>query len=363
VAEKQISRGVAEEAVSGHALGIAATVATVTPIALVTLGFSLAFDSLLPRPQDMPLLIGFAIAGVLVAALTVCLLVLPLHWLLGRTGVRGGVRVLISGTMGAVPASALWLLLQMLSNDPLSRALVAFWPLTILAPGLLGAGVYCIANESKGSQLSPIRVDRGHPRAPRYSAAMHCGNELRASWRARWLAAIREIADLREQRATWLNPEAENPHYTFIECMCCYFDELRLNRDESYWARVEEGLLTIDEVAAVKPLHSMLSAYSAPTGDDCDHQAILSDPHGGLSLKRRSGRLAGCAISCASLANWRRSRISASKRYMQAEMRELPKRARPQWIDFPHWTATRPTCNPHSQSGRFRLRLRVETRP
>ena len=107
---------------------------------------------------------------------------------------------------------------------------------------------------------------------------MHCGNELRASWRARWLAAIREIADLREQRATWLNPEAENPHYTFIECMCCYFDELRLNRDESYWARVEEGLLTIDEVAAVKPLHSMLSAYSSPTGDDCDHQAILSDP-------------------------------------------------------------------------------------
>ncbi|WP_304192577.1 hypothetical protein [Phenylobacterium aquaticum] len=149
MAEQEISRVEAEGAVSGQALGIAATVATVIPIVLVTLGFSRAFEGLLPRPQDVSLLIGIAIAGVFIAALTVFVLVLPLHWLLGRTGMQGVARVLISGTIGALPASGLWLMLEMLSNDPLSRALLAFWPIAMLAPGLLGAVVYCIASAER----------------------------------------------------------------------------------------------------------------------------------------------------------------------------------------------------------------------
>ncbi|MFC3068916.1 hypothetical protein [Phenylobacterium soli] len=107
---------------------------------------------------------------------------------------------------------------------------------------------------------------------------MQADAELRASWRARWLAAIREIADLGEQRGAWLNPDADNSHHSFVECMCCYFDDLSLDGEDSYRIRLEEGLLTINEVAAVSPLHAMLLAYSAPAGDDYDHEAILSDP-------------------------------------------------------------------------------------
>lgn len=69
----------------------------------------------------------------------------------------------------------------------------------------------------------------------------------------------------------------DNPHYSFIECICSYFDDLSLDGNEGYIGRLEEGLLTVSEVAAVAPLHSMLSAYSAPGGDDYDHEAILSD--------------------------------------------------------------------------------------
>ena len=154
MAQQETSRVETDVAVSGRALGIAATAATVIPIVLVTLGFSLAFDSLLPRRQDVSLLIGIAIAGVVIATLTVLVLVLPLHRLLGRTGLHGVTRVLLSGTIGALPASGLWLLLQMLSNDPLSRALLAFWPIAIVAPGLFGAAVYCIASAEQKLQTS-----------------------------------------------------------------------------------------------------------------------------------------------------------------------------------------------------------------
>ena len=107
---------------------------------------------------------------------------------------------------------------------------------------------------------------------------MQADAKLRASWRAQWLAAIREIADQGEQRATWLNPNSGNPHYSFVECMSGYFDDLSLNGEEGYGGRLEEGLLTTDEVAAVAALHSILSSYSAPAADDYDHESILSDP-------------------------------------------------------------------------------------
>lgn len=107
---------------------------------------------------------------------------------------------------------------------------------------------------------------------------MQAAPELRVSWRARWLASIREVADLREQRATWLNSDSDNPHYSFIECMCCYFDDLVLDDEGGYENRIAEGLVNDAEVAAVAALHVILSAYSSPGGNDYDHAAILSDP-------------------------------------------------------------------------------------
>lgn len=93
---------------------------------------------------------------------------------------------------------------------------------------------------------------------------MQANAELRIAWRANWLRSIREIADLREQRATWLNPAAINPHFTFVECMSSYFDDLVLAGDDGYAPRIAEGLLSADEVGAVETLHLMLSAYLSP---------------------------------------------------------------------------------------------------
>jgi hypothetical protein len=107
---------------------------------------------------------------------------------------------------------------------------------------------------------------------------MTVDDDLRAGWRQRWLGCIRELADLREQRATWLNPENGNPHYSFVECCCSYFDDLALGDPDSYFKRMSEGLVGAEETAAVAQLHEMLSAYSPPGNDDCDHSAILDDP-------------------------------------------------------------------------------------
>jgi hypothetical protein len=100
----------------------------------------------------------------------------------------------------------------------------------------------------------------------------------RADWRLSWLGCIRELADLQEQRATWLNRENGNPHYSYVECCCSYFDDLSLGEPDSYFMRMAEGIVGREEVAAVAQLHALLSAYSPPGDDDGDHSAILSDP-------------------------------------------------------------------------------------
>lgn len=102
--------------------------------------------------------------------------------------------------------------------------------------------------------------------------------ELRTNWRANWLTSIQELADLEMQRATWLSPHNGNPHYSFVEYIEVYFDDLLLgNVDGGYAARVAEGLLSDEEAAAAAKLHTILDRYESPT-DDCDHSAILEDP-------------------------------------------------------------------------------------
>jgi len=102
--------------------------------------------------------------------------------------------------------------------------------------------------------------------------------ELRANWRSNWLSSIQELANLEMQRATWLNPHSGNPHYSFVEFIEVYFDDLALgDADGGYAARVAEGLLSGDEAAAASRLHTLLDLYESPT-DDYDHRVILEDP-------------------------------------------------------------------------------------
>lgn len=102
--------------------------------------------------------------------------------------------------------------------------------------------------------------------------------EVRANWRANWLSSIQELADLEMQRATWLNPHNDNPHYSFVEYVEVYFDDLLFgDASGGYAAAIAEGLLSEEEAAAASTLHALLDRYKAPT-DDYDHRAILEDP-------------------------------------------------------------------------------------
>jgi hypothetical protein len=77
--------------------------------------------------------------------------------------------------------------------------------------------------------------------------------ELRKHWRPAWLSSIQEFADLDTQRAKWLDPENTNPHWSFREFMCCYFDDIGLDESElGYSGWIEHGLITAAEAAAVE---------------------------------------------------------------------------------------------------------------
>jgi hypothetical protein len=98
----------------------------------------------------------------------------------------------------------------------------------------------------------------------------------RAQWRAGWLSSIREFANLEQQRRLWLDPNNRNPHWSFVEIICSYHDDIL--QGEGYKWAVAEGLVTEGEREIVAPWHELILGYRAPSGDDYDHEAILSDP-------------------------------------------------------------------------------------
>lgn len=99
--------------------------------------------------------------------------------------------------------------------------------------------------------------------------------ESRRNWRANWLRSIQEFSDDEAQRRLWLDPTNTNPHFSFVECMCCYFDDV-LRPDAGYDWPLNEGFVSADEVATVADFHQIADTYDSPT-DDYDDQAILAD--------------------------------------------------------------------------------------
>lgn len=100
--------------------------------------------------------------------------------------------------------------------------------------------------------------------------------ELRRNWRPQWLSLIQQFADIETQREKWLDLTNTNPHWSFIEYMCCYFNDIGLNNGYGEW--VSRGLATEEEVAAVQRFHTLADSYKSPRGDNYDHKAVLEDP-------------------------------------------------------------------------------------
>ncbi len=105
---------------------------------------------------------------------------------------------------------------------------------------------------------------------------MYTNQEQRESWRENWLGSIQEFADIEIQKRMWLDASNTNPHFSFVEYFCCYFDDLNLSSN-GYISALDSGLVNAKEVAAVADFHQIADTYKSPT-DVYDHQTILSDP-------------------------------------------------------------------------------------
>lgn len=94
-------------------------------------------------------------------------------------------------------------------------------------------------------------------------------------WRDRWLICINELTSIELQRKSWLDKSNENPHWTFVEFMCSYFDDLGI--DNNYEYQLEEGWISKDEFETIKLWHELLNKYDSPKNYEYDVEAILED--------------------------------------------------------------------------------------
>jgi hypothetical protein len=100
--------------------------------------------------------------------------------------------------------------------------------------------------------------------------------EFRAEWRSRWLNLIFDLTTIEYQRKTWLDVTGTytSPYFSFIEFMCCYFDDLLV---DSYQSCIDEGLVLIEEFGVMQEWHNLLDKYESPNNEDYNREAILKD--------------------------------------------------------------------------------------
>jgi hypothetical protein len=94
-------------------------------------------------------------------------------------------------------------------------------------------------------------------------------------WRERWLGCINELTSLDLQKKSWLDKTPTNPHWSFVEFMCTYFDDLF--PDDNYQYILKNGWITDEELRIISELHEALDKYNSPNNDDYDNEAILND--------------------------------------------------------------------------------------
>ncbi|HEX4693319.1 hypothetical protein [Sphingomonas sp.] len=92
--------------------------------------------------------------------------------------------------------------------------------------------------------------------------------ELQRNIRAGLFGSIAELADIDYQRATWLDPEMQNPHYGYVEFVECFYDSSGGSYDETdptavhaplrHW--IETKVLSQVEADSIWPLHLALKA-------------------------------------------------------------------------------------------------------
>jgi len=94
-------------------------------------------------------------------------------------------------------------------------------------------------------------------------------------WRNRWLSCINELTSIELQRQSWTDKRNSNPHWSFVEFMCSYFDDLGI--DNNYENQLKQGWITKEEFDSISAWHQLLDKYDSPKKDDYDVEAILTD--------------------------------------------------------------------------------------
>ncbi|WP_150124943.1 hypothetical protein [Tsuneonella mangrovi] len=105
-----------------------------------------------------------------------------------------------------------------------------------------------------------------------------------SSWRIQIFNAVSALGDLGFQRATWLDPEMENPAYSFVEFFECFYDaswgsydsDNRDAPDAPFRKHINDGVLSENERDILWSVHLALKEYSAD--DVYAHAFILDDP-------------------------------------------------------------------------------------
>jgi hypothetical protein len=94
-------------------------------------------------------------------------------------------------------------------------------------------------------------------------------------WRENWLISINELTDYNLQQKSWLNKKTKNPHWSFIEFMCSYFDDLFLQ--DGYEQYLKINWVTDLEYSVIKDWHNKLDKYKSPSENDWADDLILND--------------------------------------------------------------------------------------
>ncbi|WP_316845788.1 hypothetical protein [Pedobacter psychrodurus] len=102
-------------------------------------------------------------------------------------------------------------------------------------------------------------------------------SNMKKLWREKWLNCMNELTSFDLQKKSWLDRTQNNPHWSFVEFMCSYFDDLAV--DNIYKPPLDNGWITLHEYEIIKTWHEELAKYYSPNHDDYNHEAILNDPN------------------------------------------------------------------------------------
>ncbi len=97
----------------------------------------------------------------------------------------------------------------------------------------------------------------------------------RELWRNRWLSCLNELTSLKLQRESWLDKTNSNPHWSFVEFMCSYFDDLGI--DNNYEYQLKKEWISKKEFETIKQWHELLDKYNSPKNNDYNHTSIIED--------------------------------------------------------------------------------------